>query len=209
MWYKLKRILIYPDGVTEKQVRPKKLYEYSYDFRGKTKSQVTADWWQAWSWDAWTWCWADWLYATTNPWRLIRQFDVNMSNVKKITMTCQIKRWSSIWCTRWICTDTSRANPTSSFFDTTPSSSNFIISGTATNISPTYSWTTLKWRYELDFVNKIATFKILEWATLATQTKSITDTQISTIRNNPVYWMILVWPNWVNTYMQTVSIQII
>ena len=50
MWYKLKRILIYPDGVTEKQVYPALPYQYSYDFRNKTTAQFTADGWTAYEW---------------------------------------------------------------------------------------------------------------------------------------------------------------
>lgn len=39
MWYKVKKIYVWTT-----KIRPDK-YEYSYDFRGKTASQITADWW--------------------------------------------------------------------------------------------------------------------------------------------------------------------
>ena len=41
MWYKLKRILIYPDGVTEKQVYP---YKYPYKPTSNTLLYMPLDW---------------------------------------------------------------------------------------------------------------------------------------------------------------------
>lgn len=46
MWYKLKRIMMRPNGV-EKQVRPSvpSWYTYSYDFTTWSMADFTADWW--------------------------------------------------------------------------------------------------------------------------------------------------------------------
>ena len=50
MWYKLKRILIYPDGVTEKQVYPNVINK-SIDLRWKTLAQIQAEWFDIMSWN--------------------------------------------------------------------------------------------------------------------------------------------------------------
>lgn len=45
MWYKLKRILIYPDGVTEKQVYPAYKVHITSDLRWATLAGLQAQWW--------------------------------------------------------------------------------------------------------------------------------------------------------------------
>lgn len=49
MWYKLKRILIYPDGVTEKQVRPTQSSQVLFDFWDWTNSQWSVWWGSQWT----------------------------------------------------------------------------------------------------------------------------------------------------------------
>lgn len=182
------------------------VYEYSYDFRGKTKTQVTNDWWSAWTWDSWTSCWSNWLYQTSNQswWRLIRQFNVDMSNAKKITMSAQIyaSNTSSWWCTWSIATSSARANNTAVYIGN--DAKNMQVAWTVTTINPTLSLNTYKWEYIIDLENKTATVTFLTWSTY-TNTISITDSQINTIRNNNIYWPILVW-NY--GYLQTVSITV-
>lgn len=84
MWYKLKRILIYPDGVTEKQVYPKKLYEYSYNFVWKTISQIVSDWWAT---AQWTPTITSSWYTSTSISRVRSNFTLpSLSTAKKIIL---------------------------------------------------------------------------------------------------------------------------
>lgn len=183
------------------------VYEYSYDFRGKTKTQVTADWWQAWSWDTWTSCWSDWLYQSSHNWggRLIRQFNTNMSNAKRIIFTTQFSMQGNYsWTTRWITTSFSRDNATSIYLAYWGTNSNMQIAWGSNYIAPSISSWTYKYEYIVDLENKTATLTFLTWTSFS-KTVSITDSQVNTIRNNDAYWMILVDEY---CYLQTVSITI-
>ena len=183
------------------------VYEYSYDFRGKTKSQVTADWWQAWSWDTWTSCWSNWLYQSSHSWggRLIRQFNTNMANAKRIVSTAKFSMQGTYdWMSRWIATSFSRANSTNIYLIYWGTYSNMQIAWVSNSIAPSISSWTYKYQYIVDLENKTATLTFLTWTSFS-KTVSITDSQINTIRNNDVYWLILVDTN---CYLQTVSITI-
>ena len=77
MWYKLKRILIYPDGVTEKQVYPKTIpQDWLLWYRPLQSDLKDASWNQKdWSWYSWTWNFSTtwgyiWARVTkdSNPW---------------------------------------------------------------------------------------------------------------------------------------------
>lgn len=100
MWYKLKRILIYPDGVTEKQVYPAP-YQYSYDFRDKSTTILTNDGWTISSTSGMSFN-SDWIYlnGAYTP-NIHRDLWVSLNDAKYIKY---IMNWKFIWDAGMWCT---------------------------------------------------------------------------------------------------------
>ena len=188
MWYKLKRILIYPDGVTEKQVYPK---GFSYDFRNKTQAQTEAAWWVVttpYYTDANGW------YATSGSGRLSKS--INLTNAKKITIVAEmniasnanalniaVKNGSSSGTSWWIW----------AFASWNTSSNKWIW----VQILSTWKWwdnyATISWAttliYELDITNlKFYATIDNNWNNW-TRTTTLTASDISTATTNPVIYI--------------------
>ena len=68
------------------------VYEYSYDFRNKSTSQITADGWIVVSWTPSTS--SDWLKSSDGA-IVLYNIGNAMTNATKITLTCSWKHWIS------------------------------------------------------------------------------------------------------------------
>lgn len=189
MWYKLKRILIYPDGVTEKQVRP--ISRYGYDFRNKSINQINTDGWTVQSWtiafDA-NWVYRSWWTANVV---ITKPIPNNISNARKII----ISMWNIM------------ASASSSFFalwenaSTSISYFTWLTLDTNQNRYDIWIWWTIYYNswlsagtYDtsltLDLVNKTYVLSS-SWTTLKTGT--ITDTEVSNIRTKLQYMVVYIW----------------
>lgn len=177
MWYKVNKI-----RVGTKIVRPV-VWEFSYDFRNKTTTQVTNDWWftyrdtRSWSVDS------NGLHIVWFPWCLWKYIDnSHFQNAKKITVKAHVNiqtysnnafiskydSWETLTC--WWNIDTRQSFRKINFNWTEISQ---------TNASIPY------WQYDVkmvfDFVNKTATLS-LSWFTDVTV--SLTDSAITNVKNN-------------------------
>ena len=94
MWYKLKRIMMRPNGV-EKQVRPSR-FEYSYDFRNKTVAQAEADWWVM---NGNNYFDSNGYYCANQNYSMSKSFDFSKASKITITSNMYIYGWSwTNWC---------------------------------------------------------------------------------------------------------------
>ena len=169
---KIKRIYVWTT-----KVRP--VWKYSYDFRNKSTSQITNDWW---TYSAWTTPYfeSNWVYGDIV--RLAYDISSHISNAKKITI--QFSAWivSSWWA--WVrlaktVTSSSRVWLTWPWYNTNSETYMQIYD---TNNS--YSWLS-NWTYTFNWVIDLAakTWSLsITWKT--TQTWTLTDTQVSNILNN-------------------------
>lgn len=73
---------------------------FYYDFRSKTSTQLTSDWWiyVSWSWNIWS----SWLH-----WQSLRKDLLDLSDAKKITLISTVNKtdqsaWSSWTMTHWL-----------------------------------------------------------------------------------------------------------
>lgn len=72
MWYKLKRILIYPDGVTEKQVYPHYIFDFQHNWdlwwtQAFTSNSWMTTWFDSWQWWYWKSTYSMWAWAAIQP----------------------------------------------------------------------------------------------------------------------------------------------
>ena len=89
MWYKLKRIMIRPNG-TEQQIRPAD-NGWSYDFTTKTTSDLANDWWTVWTGvttDSWGFRNGNLFYPLSQIWTI--------DATKKITINAEFITWT-VW----------------------------------------------------------------------------------------------------------------
>lgn len=173
-------VYLWPNQSVMKNAYIGKVYEYSYDFRNKTQATITADWWTFWNTS----------YFSSNSdgisWNPIRVgYDISqyVPTANKITMSfvCSLYNSAAAWLrlikaindTTWI-----------TWLFVTTWSSNYrvpVIYWTSwTNVTPYSNWVYTN-TVELDFVNKTYVSKST-W--LSDINLTLTDTQISNIRNN-------------------------
>ena len=208
MWYKLKRIMMWVNN-QEKQVRPP-IFPYSYDFKSKTKTNLTNDWWSGtmnWTIDSWGLHWDDWWIG--------KQF--NFSNATKITITVNINitqksSWSS-WDAGFVI-----ANNTSWTYKFWGWASTLTTSGyrgmscctwsnrTSWNNTNLASWTWVG-KSVIDLVNwTITTTYSQGGSVLATSTyNSLTATDIANIKS---YTYLYVTTNWNGCYIEWISVDV-
>lgn len=180
------------------------VYEYSYDFRNKSTSQITADGWTVVSGSASFN--SNWLYSTSNPFRLKKDwFLTHIANANKVTLTLNynLAAWNIYWA----------------MAKTLTSSGGTWISGTTTDLAWTQqrslvvyqdatrvSWMAA-WKYTtkciLDFVNKTAIGTITWYADL---TRTLTDTEISNIKWNTDLLMIYITSGNSSNYISDISL---
>ena len=154
-------------------------YEYSYDFRGKTTSQVTAEWFTIKEWNFTIN--SNGVTSSSSSGRVLLHKTVsNVATAKKIILNNTFVLGSSATGCSFRLTNNNRTY--TSWIQLTVSTNNYEfhiwwdkVATLSWMSAGTYTWTTV-----LDLENKIATFSV-SWK--ATQTYTITDTQVNNIRN--------------------------
>lgn len=183
MWYKLKRIMMRPNGV-EKQVRPK-TWTFTYDFVNKTTTQLANDGWTNAS-NLTTW--ANWV--TANSWTAIfNQISwlwTAMANATKLKIEYTMYQWWSTggnvcWVTLITWTDayTQTGSYASYYWYWAMCGTNVeIMSGTAAAYNTVGEWTLTA---EYDFTTKVAT---VNFPNVYSWSASFTDAMLATARTN-------------------------
>jgi hypothetical protein len=158
-------------------------YKYSYDFRNKTTTQVTNDWWNTYR-DVRSWnVDSNWIHVVWYPWYMWKLIDNSyFQNAKKITLKSYFNiqtysynlflqniSWSTL---TWYTGDQ---------IDTRQSFRKIFIYGSWSNVTTSIPY----WVYEdtvvFDLVNKTAKESMTWFSDI---TASLSDTNISNIRNN-------------------------
>jgi len=155
------------------KVRPS-WWKFSYDFRGKTISQLTADWFIVWSW--WS-CDSEWFYTYSN-WSSYTDFNIpfNLKKANKITLSTQFKTSSWYWHSIYLL-DSQTAN---FWWFYNQNWWSYVIQGSGTSFSTSLSGTVTA-ELILDFKNMTWLFKVgsitRNW-TLTTPASSYNNTYI-------------------------------
>ena len=198
MWNKVKRIF-----VGTNQVYP--VYRYSYDFRNKTKSQITSDGWTFPN-SSTTNTGSNWISSNINDWSRVHRSVPNISNARKITITDQFQ-WSGnsdnfFWHNLWMGTTLSSSWSISDGTLMYVNNEGRLSLDIAGNPSIEYSATVGIWTYnktiELDLVNKTYSCT-LSW--IGTYTGSLTDSDVAQVKTNIYRWVRYGFPN---IYVQTI-----
>ena len=184
MWYKVNKRFI-----GTQQVRPYR-YEYSYDFRNKTSTQVTNDGWEL---TRWTLSLnSNGLYWTSSSWNelyiQLPKMNTALANAKKITMTLLGKHWNSwdsgnsFFTAQWKYPNASKRTWVYCNFG---SANQYYYWGSTIYFTHTQSisWGVCEYNYVVDLVWKTATLTFIQWST-NTYTHSISDSDITNIRAN-------------------------
>ena len=190
MWNKIQRIY-----VGSNQVRPK--YEYSYDFRNKSTSQITAD---GWTYDNAPSFNSDGMYYYTWGSRNFNTLNYNIISAKKIVLKANFKiTWSSyaLWCTMVKVSDATYN--TGMYIDYSPAQQVYIAGSVVTQYTASKSSWTYTETMEFDLENKTYTF-----SGFFASSWSLTDSQISLIKNTN--WLRIAV--WLNMYFSSVELTI-
>lgn len=168
-------------------LRVDETYTYSYDFRGKTSSQVESDWWEV---TRGTLSLnADWLYWTSGTWNEVYLQSTTMNdalaNAKKITLKLlgsHLISWTSgnsFFTTQWKYPNASKYTWVYYAYG---SSNSYQYGGTSKSFTYTQpsSWT-CEYIYEVDLESKTATLTFIQWGS-GTFTTNISDTDVANIR---------------------------
>ena len=173
MWYKVNKRY-----VGTQKIRP--VWKYSYDFSNKTQAQIQSDWWTFWGTSNFS---SNSDGISWNPIRVGYDISQYVPTANKITMSfvCSLYNSAAAWL-RLIKANGDYTWATWLFVTTW--SSNYrvpVIYWTSwTNVTPYSNWVYTN-TVELDFVNKTYVSKST-W--LSDINLTLTDTQISNIRNN-------------------------
>lgn len=173
-WYKVKKIY-----VGSRQVRPKR-FEYSYDFRDKTATQLANDGWNNTSWITLD---SNWITASSwhNCLNTVSWLWDAVANAKIITMEIQAYKPSSSWGISWITIikDSNVTAQTWTYYD-------YYYFDVMANGNDLYkpSYSTSSWTKNItcvyDLVNKTYSWNFV-WG-LGTFSWTLTDTQIAWIK---------------------------
>ena len=169
------------------------VYEYSYDFRGKTESQIYNDWWSKFRGSVQIN--SSWITALSGT-DFVLTYPVNLSSANKITVQASIVFNSSYTGTGhamiyWLSSTSTPQQNNAVFFIASSAS----YGGTRTRIVANWTaseWTNVWWigkssytpNLIIDLTNKTMSW-IVDWKI---STYTLTDTQVSNIRNlNGIY----------------------
>ena len=189
IYFSLKQITIYEHKLKNNYIWEYKVYEYSYDFRNKSTSQITADGWSIVQW----WCLFNsyWVRNNSSDWmlRLINKvvwLQTKMTSCKKLIIEfTRYTTWEAAFA--WaILNETPENNFTGIYQDNRLWDIRFRAGwSNLISLSTTISWT-VKFRWEYDLVNKSAEFS---WNWANARTATLTDEAINNIRSasNAVY----------------------
>lgn len=177
------------------------VYEYAYDFRNKSSTQVTNDGWEltrgtlALN--------SNGLYWTSSSWNelyiQLTKMNTALANAKKITMTLLGKHWNSwdtgnsFMCAQWKYPNASKYTWLYYNFG---SGNVYFYWGTSIYFTQTQavSWGVCEYTYVVDLVWKTATLTFIQWST-NTYTHSISDSDITNIRTNNYIRAAALWTN--------------
>jgi len=181
------------------------VYEYSYDFRGKSISTIKNDWWNFILWESSASSTSDWLYwgTTLDKGTILKRETLStiLPTSNKVIMTLLAKTDYANVSTRLyrLATSSQRIDITWTSYQvpsSRDSSSDYIqwhIYGTATNQSITRSNYANKWvttTCTIDFTNKQMIITDSVWFS---KTIALTDTQVNNIKNNSIWHLIWLW----------------
>lgn len=167
-WYKIKRVLTWVNWV-EKQIYPA-TFEFSYDFRNKTATDLSNDWWTNTS-----WVMVNSYGVTNSSWKeILLTIPQSLANANKITFESQYyDSWGSAVWTAWAWI----WDMLFQYID----NSNFVVNAPRWEIVRT-SYSHSVWyktyKSELDLVNKTWVFSWdYSW------TSTLTDSDVTALRN--------------------------
>lgn len=197
-------VYLYPSG-TETELKNAYIggvYEYTYDFRNKSTSQITAD---GWSYSAWSTPSFSSYGIRGDTSRVTR--DLSLTNAQKITVrgytTIASSNSFAIYIAKTV-TSSLRDGISWAYLSTEDNKSRMAIYGT----SHDYSWFS-SWNYDferiIDFSTKTWTLAI-SWKT--TQTWTLTDTEVANIRNNTTKLFVYTYSTNSSTWLATVKLTI-
>ena len=179
------------------------VYEYSYDFRNKSLSQVQNDWWTLQEWSGAVAFNANWVYLSSKSYNL-RMWNVKWpwTNANKIimTMTATVWTWSATF--KLSTSDNADTNTTGINIDSNWNKQVLAIYWTSYTFSWLSSWTYTQ-KVVLDLLNKTYTLSCT-WKT--DNTWSITDAQIAWIKANSKTVWVYIWSGSTGTVIRDISI---
>ena len=173
---------------TEKELKNAyigKVYEYSYDFRGKTTTNLTND---GWTYTNTPSIDANWVYYSSWACYLTHSL-VSFNNAKKITIDAQFQVWLDTRWSVWLWTSISNWENNWFYADQTPSRQVQLNSATITDERTSIQSWTRTIHIEYDLVNKTYLYT---W--FIEQSWTLTDTQIANIKTNNTLRIIVANP---------------
>ena len=180
-------IYLHPNGV-KKELKNDYIggvYEYSYDFRGKSSTILTNDGWTVGSWYTFD---ANWI-GSSNWSPVTKAIPFSLENARKITFTCWLYNTNTGLSSVGI-QNTASSNTNSCYIYTDydrPALSEYWINGVKTS----FAYTPLSWQssriYTIDLEN--LTFNIVCWT--FTKNWTITQADANWIRNNKYFNIII------------------
>ena len=186
-----------------------KAYEYSYDFRNKTTTQLTNDWWTIQSWSIWIN--SGWIYVSSawNPIVLNTTPIVSLSEAKKVTIT-EVGTWSNAWASYiWFATSTWRWWSGWIFAGTTLDTNSGVYGWSCNSTVKTASWISW-WTYTikvtLDLESKTMWVSCTGKSDL---TQALSDADVSVFRSMPYVWFNIWWWSGTWTKIQSIKYEII
>lgn len=166
------------------------VYEYSYDFRGKTISWIQNDWWNIFVWSNLATVNSYWIGVTSwNTWELFAKIDKSwiLNNAKKLTIKMDSTLVGSSACRlsyHSVATSSSRQGVTWNRYAYNSYSTSIYSTGYSDSYS--LSWEAIMTTI-VDLVGKTWTTTSSKWYT---RSWTLTDTEVSNIRNNTTWFYI-------------------
>lgn len=210
-------VYLWPNQSLMKNAYIGEVFEYSYDFRNKTISQLESDGWDFFYNKSYASGTADWVYwgTTLNQSVMFKQENLStkLPNAKKVTITTVTKSdYTWIWARLYrVATSTTRSDITwmtyqvPSSRDSNPDRISYWIYGTQSNVSITrsnYANKPITQTFIIDFEENKMYLSNSEWYT---NTVTLTATQSSNIKNNSIWYYLSTWAYW---YFQSFNIVI-
>lgn len=175
-----------------------KVYEYSYDFRNKTSTQVTNDGWTAARWSINVNSTGLYYSSSLTEIRLnLSQLPTKLSNAKKITYYLLWKHGNS-WTADLVYSTCYWAYPSASnitwLYNSYGSYNRKQYWGTETNFTLTPTAWDIEYTYTLDLENKTWLVQYIQWST-SSSSLTLTDAQITNIKTNDYIRIVINWSN--------------
>ena len=171
------------------------VYEYSYDFRGKTKTQLANDWWVLWSNAA---CDSNWYY--TPDFNTISKFILpfTLSNANKITFSAKYKVIDYAQYSMYV----RKENYSHRF-------GYYLYWHSVCEVLDSISWSRLNFTWDNPVCNLIIDFNNLTWnleCWSITKNWTITQAQANNMKWNNTIWMKVDQSSWSWGRLQTIKL---